>query len=159
MKKTLLLLCFFLIAAAAPGAEIVGRVVGVSDGDTVTVLDALDNGRFRVRLAGIDAPEKRQPFGQKAKQHLSGLIYGKTVSIRFTEIDRYGRIVGRIHLDGSDVCLAMIAAGFAWHYVQYDATPAYAAAEAQARAARIGLWADPAPPVPPGEYRRAEKEK
>lgn len=99
MKKAIFLL--FLIAAAVgvSGAEIVGRVVGVSDGDTITVLEDLDKGRFRVRLAGIDAPEKGQAFGQKAKQYLSGLIFGKAVSVRFTTVDRYGRIVGRVYLD------------------------------------------------------------
>lgn len=147
----------FLIAAAVrvSAAEIVGRVVGVSDGDTVTVLDALDGGRFRVRLFGIDAPEKGQAFGQKAKQYLSGLIFGKVVSVRFSAVDRFGRIVGRVYSEGRDVCREMLSAGFAWHYVHYDKSPEYSAAEKQARDGRRGLWSDPSPPVPPWEYRRA----
>ena len=155
MRKTIFLL--FLIAAAVgvSGAEIVGRVVGVSDGDTITVLDDLDKGRFRVRLSGIDAPEKKQAFGQKSKQYLSGLIFGKVVSVRFTSIDRYGRIVGRVYLDRADICREMIAAGFAWHNVHFDKSPEYADAEKQARDGRRGLWADTAPPVPPWEFRRA----
>ena len=159
MKKAIFLL--FLIAAAVgvSGAEIVGRVVGVSDGDTITVLDDLDKGRFRVRFAGIDAPEKGQAFGQKAKQYLSGLIFGKAVSVRFTAIDRYGRIVGRVYLDRADIGLAMLSAGFAWHYVHFDKSPEYAAAEKQARADRVGLWSDSAPPVSPWDYRRASKGK
>ena len=159
MKKALVLL--FLIAAAVgvSCAEIVGRVVGVSDGDTITVLDDLDKGQFRVRLSGIDAPEKGQAFGQKAKQYLSGLIFGKSVSVRFTSIDRYGRIVGRIYLDRADIGLAMLSAGFAWHYVHFDKSPEYAAAEKQARAGRLGLWSDTAPPVPPWEFRASRKKK
>lgn len=159
MRKIILLL--FLIAAAVgvSGAEIVGKVVGVSDGDTITVLDDLDKGRFRIRLAGIDAPEKSQAFGQKAKQYLSGLIFGKAVSVRYTAVDRYGRIVGRVYLDRADICLAMLSAGYAWHYVHFDKTPEYAAAEKQARAGRLGLWSDSVPPVPPWDFRRASKGK
>ena len=158
MKKRIVL---FLIAATVwvSGAEIVGRVVGVSDGDTITVLDNLDKGRFRVRLSGIDAPEKKQAFGQKAKQYLSGLIFGKVVSVRFRTIDRYGRIVGRIYLDRADICLAMVAAGFAWHYVHFDKSPDYADAEKQARAGRLGLWSDTVPPVPPWDFRASKKKK
>lgn len=157
MKK---IFCFFLIAAAVcvSGAEIIGRVVGVSDGDTITVLDAMDNGRFRVRLFGIDAPEKRQAYGQKAKQYLSALVYGKRVSVRFSAVDRYGRIVGRVFLGNKDICLSMIAAGYAWHYVHYDRSPEYAAAGKRAAAMRAGLWADRSP-VPPWEFRRISKRK
>ena len=155
-----IILVLFLIAAAVGGfcAEIVGRCVGVSDGDTITILDDLDKGRFRVRLGGIDAPEKSQQYGQKAKQHLSLLIFGKTVSVRFTAVDRYGRIVGRVYLKSSDIGLSMLAAGYAWHYVHFDKSPEYAAAEKQARAARVGLWADLSP-VPPWLYRRSSKKK
>lgn len=129
MKK--ILLALFLIAAAVivSGAEIIGQVVGVSDGDTITILDNLDKGRFRVRLYGIDAPEKRQAFGNKAKGYLPGLIFGKQVTVRYSSIDRYGRIVGRIYLDKKDIALAMLSAGYAWHYVHFDKSPEYAAAE------------------------------
>lgn len=160
MKK--ILLGLFLIAAVlwgsgVYGAEILGRVVGVSDGDTITVLDEMDKGRFRVRLFGVDAPEKRQAYGNKAKNYLSSLIFGKRVSVRFASVDRYGRIVGRIYLEKKDICLAMIAAGFAWHYIHFDKSPAYAAAEKKARAGRLGLWSDRSP-VPPWDFRRQKKK-
>ena len=106
-------LFIILITASSVAAEIIGKVIGVSDGDTITVLDELDKGRFRVRLFGIDCPEKSQDFGNVAKKHLSSLIFGKRVSIRFREIDRYGRIVGKVLLDGSDINLKMIEAGLA----------------------------------------------
>lgn len=150
----------FLIAAAAivSGAEIIGQVVGVSDGDTITVLDNLDKGRFLVRFYGIDAPEKRQAFGTKAKWYLSGLIFGKQVTVRYSSIDRYGRIVGRIYLDKKDISLAMLSAGYAWHYVRFDKSPEYANAEKQARASRLGIWADTSA-VPPWDFRQASKRK
>lgn len=150
----------FLITAAVilSGAEMTGRVVGVSDGDTITILDDLDKGRFRVRLSGIDAPEKKQSFGKKAKQYLSELIFNKTVSIRFSAIDQYGRIIGRVYLDNMDVGLAMLSAGMAWHYAQYDNTPEYDAAEKQARAAGFGLWSDRAA-VPPWDFRRMNRNR
>lgn len=158
MKK--ILLALFLIAAAVivSGAEIIGQVVGVSDGDTITILDNLDKGRFRVRLYGIDAPEKRQAFGNKAKGYLSGLIFGKQVTVRYSSIDRYGRIVGRIYLDKKDIALAMLSAGYAWHYVHFDKSPEYAAAEKKARAGRLGLWSDTSA-VPPWDFRQSSKRK
>lgn len=133
MKKIILLCVLVFASTVLFCAEITGKVIRVSDGDTISVLDALDGGNFRIRISGIDAPETKQPFGQKAKQYLSGLIFGKTVSVRFTEIDRYGRIVGRVYLERADVGLAMLSAGFAWHYVHFDKTPEYAAAEKQAK--------------------------
>lgn len=151
--KRILLALFLIAAVCVSGAELVGRVVGVSDGDTITVLDDMDKGRFRVRLYGIDAPEKRQAFGNKAKQYLSSLVYGKRVSVRFSAIDRYGRIVGRVYLSGRDISLAMLSAGYAWHYTQYDNSPEYAAAEKQARYTGGGLWVDRSP-VPPWVFRQ-----
>lgn len=158
MKKVLFVL--FLIAAVfrVSGAEIIGQVVGVSDGDTITILDNLDKGRFRVRLYGIDAPEKRQAFGNKAKGYLSSLVFGKRVTVRYSSIDRYGRIVGRVYLEKQDICLTMLSAGYAWHYVHFDKSPEYAAAEKQARAGGRGLWSDRSA-VPPWDYRRASKRK
>jgi endonuclease YncB( thermonuclease family) len=153
MKKLLLVLFVIVAAVGVSGAEIIGRVVGVADGDTITVLDEMDNGRFRIRLNGIDSPEKKQAYGNKAKQYLSSLVYGKRVSVRFSTVDRYGRIVGRVYVSGKDISLAMLSAGYAWHYTQYDKSPEYAAAEKSAASARLGLWADRSP-VPPWEFRR-----
>lgn len=147
----------------AKADQLVGRVVGVADGDTITVLDATQ-AQHRIRLMGIDAPEKKQPFGAAAKQHLASQVYDKSVMVEYAKRDRYGRIIGKVMLDGRDVCLEQIKAGLAWHYKKYAAEQAmedrdrYAAAEDSARNQRVGLWADPAP-VAPWEYRHPSLQK
>lgn len=142
---------------SATAADIVGRVVGVSDGDTITVL--VDNhDRLKVRLAGIDAPEKSQPFGSVSKKSLSDQVFGKTVNIESNKKDRYGRFLGRVLFNGTDVCLEQIRAGMAWHYKRYSNEQSeslrreYADAESQARQLKIGLWSEPTP-VAPWEFR------
>ncbi len=157
----------FLLAAAAlanaAAQPLSGRVVGVSDGDTLTVLDASKR-THKIRLLGIDSPEKKQPFGERAKQSLSDLVYNKQVTVEGSKQDRYGRDLGKIVLDGQDINLEQIRRGMAWHYKQYarDQSPAdraaYAEAEATARSQRIGLWQD-AQPVPPWSFRRAGREQ
>lgn len=122
---------------------ITGRVVGVADGDTITVLDASRQER-NVRLDGIDAPEKAQPFGQRSKQSLSDLVYGKAVEVDTHKRDRYGRQVGKVLLQGKDVNLEQVSRGLAWHYKAYaheqtaQDQERYAAAEDAAREARRG---------------------
>ncbi len=150
-----------LTIAAAAATPITGRVVGVSDGDTVTVLDA-NKRTHKVRLLGIDSPEKSQAFGERAKQSLSDLVFDKQVSVEGGKQDRYGRSLGKIVLNGQDINLEQIRRGMAWHYKQYarDQSPqdraAYAEAETTARQQRAGLWQD-ANPVPPWSFRRAAK--
>ena len=140
---------------------IVGRVVKVADGDTITVLEAT-NTQHRIRLKGIDAPESHQDFGTKSKQSLSSLIFGKEVTVAYDKTDQYGRLVGKIMLDGKDINLEQVKSGMAWHYKEYDReqTPEdrelYARAEDEARAARRGLWID-ASPVAPSEFRKEQK--
>ena len=135
-----------------------GQVVGVSDGDTVTVLDA-NKRPNKIRLAGIDAPEKAQAYGQKAKDSLSELVYGKTVDVQWTKLDRYNRIVGKITLNHVDINLEQIKRGMAWHYKQYQLGQtmqdriSYAEYELRARDKKIGLWQDPLP-TEPWTYRR-----
>ena len=157
MKK-LLFLSLLLLSLSTFSAEIIGKVVGVSDGDTITVLDDMDQGNFRIRLDKIDAPEKKQAFGNKAKQYLSSLIFGKKVSIRYKSIDRYGRILGVVFLDGKEINLVMVQSGYAWHYSYYDKTPAYIEAEKQARAEKKGLWQDPNP-INPYQFRKSQKKR
>ena len=134
-----------------------GRVVGVADGDTVTVVTA-ERVRQVVRLAGIDAPEKAQPYGARAKRHLSDLVYGAEVVVEYEKRDRYGRIVGKIVRGGQDASLSQIEAGYAWHYKRYAAEHSladratYARAEEAAREARRGLWSE-REPLPPWEWR------
>lgn len=145
------------LSPAAGAATLHGRVVGVADGDTVTVLVA---GRTRqvVRLAGIDAPEKAQPYGDRAKRHLSDLVFGAEVAVEYEKRDRYGRIVGKVIRDGQDASLAQIESGLAWHFKRYaaeqspDDRAVYARAEEAARHAGLGLWAEQTP-VPPWEWR------
>lgn len=152
MKSILLsFILFFCISLFS--AEMTGKVVSVADGDTITIIENLDNGRFKIRLYGIDAPEKKQDFGQKAKQHLSSLIFNKEVKIKFTEIDRYGRIVGKVYLNDIEINIEMLKAGMAWHYSRYDQTSTYITAEKQARKNGIGLWSMKNP-IPPWNFRR-----
>ena len=135
-----------------------GRVVGVQDGDTITVLDS-SNANHRIRLLGIDAPEKGQAFGNRSGENLSQAIFNRLVIIEWSKHDRYGRIVGKVVLEGQDICLEQIKTGMAWHYKYYqdDQTredrELYAAAEIAARAAKAGLWIEP-DPIPPWDFRR-----
>jgi endonuclease YncB( thermonuclease family) len=146
------------------------RVVGVADGDTITVRDP--NGpQRRIRLSGIDAPERGQAFGERSRQSLAGWVFGREVTIQWSRLDRHGRIVAKVLIAPPgecappctariDVNLAQVEAGMAWHYRQFEQQQqpadrlAYAAAEMQAREQRIGLWRDPNP-VPPWEWRRS----
>ena len=144
------------------GAQtLTGRVVRIADGDTITVLDST-NTQHRIRLQGIDAPESHQAYGSQSKQNLSAMIFDKDVTVTYEKIDQYGRIVGKILLDGKDMNLEQVKAGLAWHYKFYEdeQTPEdralYAKAEDEARAARRGLWQDPNP-VEPYQFRREEK--
>lgn len=138
-----------------------GKVIGVTDGDTITLLDDSKT-QHKIRLAGIDAPEKGQPFGQPSKERLSALVFSKHVLIDWQKQDRYGRIVGKVLTEGRDANLDMVASGMAWHYKGYqkEQSPAdriaYAEAENKAQADRRGLWRDPAP-VPPWEYRKRNR--
>ena len=125
------------------------KVVKVTDGDTVHVLDQ-NKTKHKIRLGGIDAPEKKQAYGKKSKQNLSNLIAGKNVEVEYNKRDRYGRIVGKLIKDGQDINLLQIKYGYAWHYKQYQKEQSkldrtlYSSAEIEAREKTIGLWAVPA---------------
>lgn len=151
-------------AAARPAASVrtvEGRVVAVADGDTLTVLDA-NNRQTRVRLQGIDAPERRQAFGQASKRNLSDLVFNRQVVVEYEKTDKYGRTLGKVLADGRDVNLEQIKLGLAWHYKNYqdEQTPEdrrlYADAEAEARVAKRGMWADQNP-TPPWDFRRGKR--
>lgn len=147
-------LLLFLLMAWTPAfaGDLAGTVVGVVDGDTIDVL--ADGHTVRVRLAEIDAPERRQAFGTKARQALADLTFRRVVAIVDEGRDRYGRTIGTVTVDGRNVNLAMVAAGFAWAYSRYVVHPEYPAAQDAARAARRGLWVDPHP-TPPWAFRRS----
>lgn len=160
MRDLMSALLLFVCCASWSGT-LTGVVVGVSDGDTITVLDP-DRRQHKVRLAGIDAPEKRQDFGHRSKQSLSDLTYRQQASVLGNKIDRYGRLVGKVVVGGADVNLEQVRRGMAWHYKAYEREQpvedrlTYTEAEDAARAAQIGLWLIPEP-TPPWVFRRAAK--
>ncbi len=133
-----------------------GPVVGIIDGDTIDVL--VDRSAVRVRLHGIDCPEKSAPFGNQAKKFASDLAFKKTVTVHTTDIDKYGRIVGEVILpDGKSLNRELVRAGYAWWYRQYaPGDKELEALEKAARASQKGLWADP-DPTPPWEWRRGAR--
>lgn len=143
--------------ALVQAETLTGRVVAVADGDTITVLDSL-NQQHKIRLAGIDAPEKKQAFGQVSKQHLADLVFGKLVGVEWFKQDKYRRVLGKVLVGGQDANLEQVKAGLAWHYKKYAAEqpPAdrrqYSEAEESARFNRVGLWRDSSP-VPPWDFR------
>jgi micrococcal nuclease len=158
MPLVAILLCLLSASALAADADtFTARVVSVHDGDTITAL-ADGNRQVKVRLAGIDAPELGQPFGQAAKRHLSGLTFGKTVEIEADEKDRWGRTLGSVKVDGKPAAEAMVSEGLAWHYTRFNDDQRLAKAEKEARRARRGLWQDPQP-VPPWEWRKNGRER
>lgn len=144
-------------AAAEPEKTVTWKVVGVSDGDTLTALDEA-NTQHKVRLHGIDAPEIAQPFGTKSREALGRLTVKKTATLHLRGRDRYGRDLARVEVDGKDVNVELVNEGFAWHYTRYDNSPELASAERDARKAKRGVWADK-DAVPPWEWRATEREQ
>ena len=129
-----------------------GPVIGVADGDTISVLRA--GRREVVRLRGIDAPERRQAYGERAKQHAAALAFGKVVAVEAAGRDRHGRLLAEVRLpDGRSLNQELVRAGLAWWFWRYSTDATLGRLEAEARGARRGLWSDPAP-VPPWEHRR-----
>ena len=153
-----LLVAALLLATTLHAAEYTGKVVGVADGDTIVVLDSSKT-QHKVRLAGIDAPEKAQAFGNRSKQSLSDMVFMKQVTIETSKIDRYGREIGKVVHNGADICLEQVKHGMAWWYrdYRYEQSPEdrvlYEAVEDSAKAGKLGLWADKEP-VAPWEWRR-----
>jgi endonuclease YncB( thermonuclease family) len=136
-----LLLILLLVASPARAELLHGKVVAIADGDTLTVLDAAKN-QHKIRLSGIDAPEKRQPLGSRSKENLSRLAFDKEVTVDWQKRDRFDRIVGKVMVEGQDVNLEQIKAGVAWHFKRYEEEQpladrlSYAQAESEARASR-----------------------
>jgi endonuclease YncB( thermonuclease family) len=161
--KAALFAALLCLSTAAQPQTITGKVVAIADGDTLTVLDA-SNRQHKIRLDGIDAPESSQDFGSRAKQSLSDLVFGKTVTVTSRKKDKYGRTLGTVTLDGRDINQEQINRGMAWFYRAYQAElPAnvaavYGLAETRARQEKRGLWAD-AVPTPPWDFRRGKTAK
>ena len=131
-------------------------VVGIADGDTLTVL-CNGNEQVKIRLAEIDAPEKKQPFGNRSKQSLSAMCFKKQAEIKPQTKDRYGRTVARVICDGADANEEQVRRGMAWVYDKYVRDRSLYAIQDKARASKVGLWADDKP-VKPWEYRRANRK-
>ena len=158
MKALLLALTFIFSIQVVNADTLTGRVVGVADGDTITILDQ-SNTQHKIRLAGIDAPEKRQAFGNVSKKSLSDLVFDKQVTVDWKKLDRYGRTVGKVLLNGQDVNLEQIKLGMAWFYKKYqnelvlDDRLAYLHAQEAAEISKAGLWRENQP-LAPWEYRK-----
>ncbi len=133
-------------------------VIGVTDGDTVTARCGEPGAyqQVQVRLAEIDAPERKQPFGTVSRQHLAALCFQERATITPEKIDRYGRTVGRVSCRGKDASIEQVRAGLAWAYTKYLNDPLIGEMEASARSQRVGLWGAPEP-VPPWEWRKSSK--
>lgn len=153
-------LLVLLFALQAKANTLLGTVINVADGDTITVLDDTYT-QHKIRLAGIDAPEKRQAFGNVSKRSLAEQVSGRTALVEWSKIDKYGRKVGRVLMANKDINLEQVRRGLAWHYKQYEREQSmgdrklYEAAEDAARAERVGLWQDAAP-IPPWTFRRPQ---
>jgi micrococcal nuclease len=146
----------FLIALLAPTLlwAWTGKVVGIADGDTITVLKAKTP--VKIRLYGIDCPERGQAFGKKAKQFTAGMVFRKMVRIEPVDRDRYGRTVAWVYVDGKNLCEELVRVGLAWHYKKYSSDKSLSDMEFLARRNRVGLWSDPHA-MPPWEYRRRKR--
>jgi endonuclease YncB( thermonuclease family) len=160
--RVLIAIALALTTSTVCADTLTGRVVSIADGDTLTLLDATKT-QHKIRLAGIDSPEKGQPFGQVCKKSLSDLAYDRVAAVETSKVDRYGRAIGKVLVNGRDVNLEQIRLGCGWHYKKYqneqslDDRLSYNSAEVSARANRVGLWADK-DPVPPWDWRKARKE-
>lgn len=156
-----LLMFFNCIFIATPYAaaknlynNIPGIVTKVYDGDTLTLQN--NNGIYKIRLSGIDAPERRQAYGNVSRNHLYNMVRNKFVYAEVHDKDRYGRYVAKIIIDNIDINAEMLKTGLAWHYKQYDKNPKYARLEQEAKENRRGLWIEKNP-IPPWIYRKTKK--
>ena len=153
-KHTYLLFLLFSFTSLFSQTTLTAKVVGIKDGDTVIVLDSLNN-QTTLRLAEVDCPEKNQPFGTKAKQFTSDQIYLKTIKYVVTDTDRYGRSIAMIYYDTDNKYLSaeIIKAGMGWHYKRYSTSKELAIYEDSARKNKIGLWVD-TNPINPSDWRK-----
>jgi len=131
---------------------IIGRVVGISDGDTFTLLDS-GNNLYKIRLAEIDAPENSQPFGKASKKYLSELIFNKNIRVIYSETDRYGRIIGKVFIGQMYISEEMIRTGYAWLFTKYSDSKKLSYLEKEAQINKRGLWSVPGA-VAPWEWRK-----
>ena len=153
MRKYLQIVLFILILCSnANSLELIGKVIKVSDGDTVTILTE-DKTQHKIRLNDIDAPEKKQAFGNKSKDNLAKYIAGKTVTVEYQKKDKYKRVLGTIYYNNTDINLQQVKDGYAWVYKKYSNNQTYYKAEKLARDKRVGLWIDKNS-LEPWEFRK-----
>ncbi len=156
-----LLLCSLFFPSISLADLFSGKVISIADGDTITLLDSAEK-QHKIRLLGIDAPEKNQPFGSQSKQSLAEMVFSKTVVIDFNKRDKYKRIVGKVLLEGNDINLEQVKRGLAWHYKRYENEQelsdrsVYANEEYIARRDAKGLLADK-DPISPWEFRKVNR--
>jgi micrococcal nuclease len=144
-------LCCATLLFAVTSSSYAHKVIGIADGDTLTLL--VNNRPLKIRLANIDAPEKKQPFGQKSKESLSALCWGKDARYAAQSIDRYKRTVALVTCGDVGVNREQVRRGMAWVYTKYNDDPFYIAIQAEAQKQKRGLWQD-VQAVPPWEWRR-----
>jgi micrococcal nuclease len=162
-RKRLPCLLLFLacLTVSAAADSLLGRVIRIADGDTITIQDR-DGRQQKIRLNGIDAPEIGQEFGQASKRHLTKLILDREVAVSWRKIDRYSRLVAKITIGDRDINLEQLRAGMAWYFWKYasdvalDDRPIYEKVEAEARSEQRGLWEQPNP-TPPWQYRAGQE--
>ncbi|MDA8140225.1 MAG: thermonuclease family protein [Desulfobacteraceae bacterium] len=151
-KKTLPVTVFVvLLLLVCPVQAYQAKVIGISDGDTITVLQGTES--VKIRLAGIDCPEKHQAFGNKAKDFTACIVFGKMVEVKPVTQDRYGRTVAWVSVGAESLNESLLKAGLAWHYKKYSSDQHLADLETKARHDKVGLWSDPHA-IPPWEFRK-----
>ncbi|ECJ8167963.1 thermonuclease family protein [Salmonella enterica] len=156
MNTVFILTSAALVSGSLYAAEIRGKVIRVLDGDTIDVLQ--DKTPVRIRLANIDAPEKKQAYGRWSANQLKGLVAAQPVTVTYTQTDRYGRIIGRVFTtNGTEASRFMVQSGAAWVYERYNADRALPDLQREAQAQKRGLWAD-SNPVPPWKWRHSRAE-
>jgi micrococcal nuclease len=156
MKHPILFVFIFTLISQCNAENVTGRVIKISDGDTFTILTK-SNKQIRVRLHGIDAPERGQDFSAVSKQFLSDLVFNKVVTIISKNTDRYGRIIGVVKINNTIVNEELLKTGLAWHYTKYDSNSRWAELEANAKMKKKGLWSM-ANPVAPWKYREGKRK-
>ena len=151
-------LAFLITYSMIVNADVIkGYVISIADGDTITIVDS-ENYQHKIRLSGIDAPEKTQAFGNQSKQSLANMVFRKTVIVYYNKRDKYDRIVGKVLLENEDITIEQIKRGLAWHYKKYENEQEiedrsiYANEEYLARRDKKGVWSDSSS-IPPWEFR------
>lgn len=158
-KKSIILGWLLLVNVALSSAQqtLIGYVVKIVDGDTYDIL--VGKATYRIRMAGIDAPERGMPFSKDAKQHLAAMCFNKKIKITFDKLDRNNRVIAFSYLeDGRELSYEMIKAGFAWHFLKYSHDAVFNQLEQQARLNKAGLWFDPHP-IAPWDYRKQKRNR